>query len=95
MLAAGSDAFLDVPLGAKWVTDLEVSAKIADKITFAVGANNVLDVYPDRVPFGQGVDPVTGATRNYPATNYFLPYSSFSPFGFNGRFLYAKASVNF
>lgn len=95
VLAAGSDAFNDVPLGAKWLTDLEVTAKIGEKFTFAVGANNVFDVYPDRVPFGQGVDPVTGATRNYPATNYFLPYSNFSPFGFNGRFLYAKASVNF
>ena len=24
-----------------------------------------------------------------------MPYSGFSPFGFNGRFLYARAAVNF
>ena len=95
VLAAGSDEFLDVPLGAKWLTDLEVTAKVGDKFTFSLGANNVFDVYPDIIPAGQGVDPVTNATRNYPATNYFLPYSNFSPFGFNGRYLYAKASVNF
>ncbi len=95
VLGAGSDLFLDVPLGAKWVTDLELRGTFMDKFTIAVGANNVFDVYPDRVPFGRGTDPANGAGRNYPATNYFLPYSNFSPFGFNGRFLYARASVNF
>jgi iron complex outermembrane receptor protein len=27
--------------------------------------------------------------------NYFLPYSSFSPFGFNGRFVYGRVSYQF
>jgi len=31
----------------------------------------------------------------YPINQYYLPYSGFSPFGFNGRFLYARASVEF
>lgn len=95
VLGAGSDLFLDVPLGAKWVTDLELRGTFMDKFTIAVGANNLFDVYPDRVPLGRGVDPANGAARNYPVNNYFLPYSNFSPFGFNGRFLYARASVNF
>lgn len=95
VLGAGSDLFLDVPLSSKWITDLELRANIQDKVTLAVGANNLFDVYPDRVPFGRGTDPANGAGRNYPATNYFLPYSNFSPFGFNGRFLYGRVSVNF
>jgi iron complex outermembrane recepter protein len=95
VLGAGSDQFLDVPLGAKWLVDMEVRVKASDLIGLAIGANNVFDTYPDKVPTGQGVDPVTGLTRNYPATNYFLPYSNFSPFGFNGRFLYARATLNF
>lgn len=33
-----------------------------------------------------GVDPVN---------QYYLPYSGFSPFGFNGRFLYGRVSVEF
>ena len=33
--------------------------------------------------------------RNYSANNYFLPFSSFSPFGFNGRYLYGRVSINF
>lgn len=95
VLGAGSDLFLDVPLSSKWITDLELRGTFADKFTLAIGANNLFDVYPDRVPFGRGVDPANGAARNYPVNNYFLPYSNFSPFGFNGRFLYARASVNF
>ncbi len=95
VLGAGSDVFLDVPLGAEWVADVELRATIADRFTLALGANNVFDAYPDRVPFGRGTDPANGAARNYPATNHFLPYSNFSPFGFNGRFLYARGTVTF
>jgi iron complex outermembrane receptor protein len=94
-LAAGTDPFGDVPLKAKWVTDVEVRTTVFDKIDWAIGANNLFDVYPSLTPVGRGVDPVTGAARNYGATNYVTPYSSFSPFGFNGRFLYARVSVGF
>ena len=31
----------------------------------------------------------------YPVTQAFLPYSNFSPFGFNGRFLYGRVSFDF
>jgi iron complex outermembrane recepter protein len=95
VLGAGSDPFLDVVQSPKWLVDMEVRVKASDLIGLAIGANNIFDTYPDKVPVGQGIDPVTGATRNYPATNYFLPYSNFSPFGFNGRFLYARATLNF
>ncbi len=95
VLGAGSDVFLDVPLKAQWVTDLELRATVGERFTLALGANNLLDSYPDTVPIGRGVDPVTNAGRNYPATNYFLPYSNFSPSGFNGRFLYARGTIKF
>jgi iron complex outermembrane receptor protein len=96
VLAAGSEPFLDVPLKAKWVTDLELRAKpFGDRFTFALGGNNLFDVYPTNIPRGHGVDPVTGLPRNYPATNYVAPFSNFSPFGFNGRFLYGRVDVNF
>jgi iron complex outermembrane receptor protein len=94
-LAAGTDAFTDVPLEAKWITDAEIRAKVLDRIDLAIGANNVFDVYPTETPSGRGIDPVTGAGRNYGATNYVTPYSSFSPFGFNGRYLYARVGVSF
>jgi iron complex outermembrane receptor protein len=95
VLAAGGDAFLDVNLKAKWVSDLEIRAQALDRVEFAIGANNIFDVYPTKIPTGLGTDPVTNAARAYPATNYVAPFSAFSPFGFNGRYIYLRSSVRF
>jgi iron complex outermembrane receptor protein len=82
----------DILLGAKWVTDIELRYRAFDRVDFAIGADNVFDVYPDRSPFGARPASVGGV---YPINQYYLPYSGFSPFGFNGRFIYARASVDF
>jgi iron complex outermembrane receptor protein len=95
VLDPGADAFNDFQMGAKWVVDAEVRVKPWGGLELALGANNLFDTYPDRRPTGRGVDPVTGAGRNYSVNNYFLPYSSFSPFGFNGRFVYGRVSYQF
>ncbi|MBJ7253522.1 MAG: TonB-dependent receptor [Sphingomonadaceae bacterium] len=79
----------DIFLSPKWVTDLEFRFKPVESISVAFGANNILDTYPDRLPFGT-VDGV-----NYGFNNSFLPYSSQSPFGFSGRFIYGRVSVDF
>ena len=81
----------DIFLGAKWITDLEARWK-PGRFELAVGANNLFDVYPDRSPFGLRPASVGGS---YPVNQEFIPFSIFSPFGFNGRFLYARAAVNF
>lgn len=92
VLVAGTSTALNIPAGAgvadyylapKWITDLEVRVKPFRALELAVGADNVFDVYPTRAPAG-------GVFGN---NNFFLPYSSLSPFGFNGRFLYARVSV--
>jgi len=80
----------DIFLGRKWITDLEVRWKPGGGTEFALGANNLFDVYPDRSPFG--VRPDGGV---YPANQIYIPYSIFSPFGFNGRFIYGRASIDF
>jgi iron complex outermembrane receptor protein len=95
VLAPGADQFNDVWLSSKWVTDLDVRATPWGGLELAIGATNIFSVYPPRNPTGQGVDPVTGATRNHSVNNCFLPYSSFSPFGFNGRFLYGRVAYRF
>lgn len=79
----------DIFLSPKWITDLELRFKPVESVSIAFGANNLFDVYPDRLPFGT-VDGV-----NYGFNNSFLPYSSQSPFGFSGRFLYGRVSVDF
>ena len=55
--------------------------------------NNLFDVYPDRSPFG--ARPASVAAASIPANQEYTPYSIFSPFGFNGRFVYGRVSVNF
>lgn len=86
--ADGSD---DVELSAKWLVDLEARFAPTDAWQIAIGANNVLDEYPDANPTGLRAAPFTGS---YSANNYFTPYSSFSPFGFNGRFVYGRVNFN-
>ena len=87
LVALGPD---DLVLRPKWITDLEFRYTFAERIELAVGANNLFDVYPDARPQGARA---TGG--NFPANAGYFPYSGFSPFGFNGRFLYGRLSVNF
>jgi iron complex outermembrane receptor protein len=79
----------DIFLSPKWVTDLEFRFKPVESVSVAFGANNLLDTYPDRLPFGT----VNGVSYGF--NNSFLPYSSQSPFGFSGRFLYGRVSIDF
>jgi iron complex outermembrane receptor protein len=78
-------------LSAKWITDVELRYKLLQRIDLAVGANNLFDIYPDRRPFGRRPD---GGL--YPQQFQYINYSGGgSPFGFNGRFLYARVGVDF
>ena len=79
----------DIFLGAKWITDLELQFKPTEAISIAIGADNVFDVYPDRSPWGLRPATIGGS---YPANQQYIPFSIFSPFGFNGRFYYGKIS---
>ena len=89
LIALGPD---DLRLAPKWITDLEVRYTFREHATFAVGANNLFDVYPTRRPTGPRPASVGG---NYPIDAYYQPYSTFSPFGFNGRFLYGRFTAQF
>jgi iron complex outermembrane receptor protein len=81
----------DVVLTPKTITDLEIRSKwFDDRVQVAFGANNLFDIYPDRQPTGARSANVGGGT--FGTNNHFLPYSNFSPFGFNGRFLYGRIS---
>jgi iron complex outermembrane receptor protein len=82
----------DIFLGRKWITDLELRVGESDGAQFAIGANNLFDVYPDRSPFGPRPTAVGGV---FPANQQYIPYSIFSPFGFNGRYVYGRMSVQF
>ena len=68
----------DQTYDAKWVLDASASYKPSANWTLTLGADNLLDEYPDR----------TADLQN--STWGMLPYSNYSPFGFNGAYVYGR-----
>ncbi|WP_298746298.1 TonB-dependent receptor [uncultured Brevundimonas sp.] len=77
----GSTPANDYSTGAKTVADFEGRFQPNERITLALGVDNAFDEYPDAVP----------ATLN---ANGVLGFPFYSPFGFNGRFVYARIGLN-
>jgi len=68
---------LDQRFGGKWLLDVSASYKPSKHWSFTLGADNVLNVYPDERLYGSSF----GGQ---------FPYDDYSPFGFNGAFVYAR-----
>ncbi len=83
VLAPGTlaDGSADIHTGQRSIWDLEGRYTFPHQVTVAVGADNLFDQYPRQIP--KTLD-TTGAG----------PFTSFSPFGFGGRFVYGRISVN-
>jgi iron complex outermembrane receptor protein len=82
---------LDQTFSPKWITDVSASYDVKH-VTVSVGADNVLDVYPDRNSNNGVISSI--AAENGGTSNFgMFPYNAISPFGFNGRFIYAKVAV--
>lgn len=81
-LDAGGAVASDFVLVPKTLIDVEARYELTDHVKFAVGADNVTDVYPDPLPPSLNS---TGASS----------FSNFSPFGRSGRFIYGRVSFNF
>lgn len=79
---SGISTLRDQTFSAKTLTDLEVSYRFLNNYRIALGANNLFDVYPDKQ---------FQANSN----NGIFPYSNFSPFGFEGRFVYTRVTLRF
>ncbi len=83
-----TDGSLDQTFRAKWISDLSVSYAHNRQLTLMLGADNIWDVYPDRNSVGS---PTVGGNSNFGI----FQYNGISPFGFNGRFAYVKASWSY
>ncbi len=70
----------DVTFGAKGITDADVAYDITDNVSFALGAFNLFNVYPDK----KGAIALDGSGA----------YGSFAPFGLTGGFYYARVGVS-
>lgn len=83
VLVANNVATLDYQTGNATLIDLEGRYEFPFGVTAAVGVNNLTDEYPNFTP----------ATLNAPTGSVGFP--QFSPFGFNGRFVYGRLSYSF
>lgn len=84
----------DLHIQPDWVVDLALNSKFMDnKFGFSLGVDNLFDQYPDRLPIARVVPTPPGGIANLNATNA-LAFSRYSPYGFGGRFYYARMSFN-
>ncbi|RZJ18146.1 MAG: TonB-dependent receptor [Brevundimonas sp.] len=80
VLAPGATEATDLTIDAAGVVDVEARYTLSDRVTLAVGADNLLDHYPTQI---QRVNNTSGA----------FPFSNFSPYGFNGRYVYGRIAL--
>lgn len=87
---------LDESFNAKTVSDLSISYKIVKSLTIIIGANNVFDVYPDKIKVANV--PVPGSVGPFLDNSSFgrFVYSrNATQFGFNGGYYYVNLNLNF
>ena len=70
--------WLYAPYSGKALLDVEVGIPFGDGVELAIGAENLLNTYPDINPYG--------------AFSVGNQYGQFSPFGFNGAYYYTRVS---
>lgn len=94
-IAAGVADARDVVIQPDWLVDFALRTELLDgKLGFTLGADNLFDQYPDRLPNARVLPTPPGGTVNLNATNA-LGFSRYSPYGFNGRFVYVRLGFNF
>lgn len=69
----------DQTFDPRWTLDASLAFRPNQRWTLTVGADNLLDEYPEQAIFAN-------------STSGLIPYSLYSPFGFNGRYLYGRAA---
>jgi len=77
--------------GAKALFDAEIGYRFAS-IDLALGVRNLFDTYPDQPKSLTIVDGVNTA-KDYNNNFGVFPWAAASPFGYNGRYLYARAEM--
>jgi iron complex outermembrane receptor protein len=80
VLQPGTLASADVTTGKHTITDFEFRYHLRKGMQLGLGVDNLFDVYPKAEP----------ANINTTGT---VAFPFFSPFGFNGRFIYARAGL--
>lgn len=72
------------------VTDLSLGYSVTDALTLTIGANNILDVYPEKA--AQDLDPSNDGDQNNRSDGRFDWSRRSQQFGIGGRFLFFRAA---
>jgi iron complex outermembrane receptor protein len=87
---SGSSNLMKTTVKTALITDLDVSYAVLSSVKLSVGANNLLNRYPNRI---------NGLLRQHYLQNnsnaYVTQFPSFSPFGINGGYYYGKVTYTF
>jgi iron complex outermembrane recepter protein len=87
---AGGLYYYEDKIGTVGITNLELGVNLKERLTLAIGANNLFNRYPNQVNAGN---------YNVEAQNFdnaaVEKYPPFSPFGIDGGFYYARIGYKF
>ncbi|HLL95718.1 MAG TPA: TonB-dependent receptor [Spirosoma sp.] len=92
-----ANTLLDEFFSPKTITDVSVSYRVVKNLTVTLGANNILDVYPDKL---QKVLPPTpsrfgSAVLDNSSFGRFIYSRNATQFGFNGGYYFLNLSASF
>ncbi|TPG54510.1 TonB-dependent receptor plug domain-containing protein [Sphingomonas glacialis] len=76
----------DIHTGRHTIFDLEARYQVIRNLNVAVGANNLFDTYPDYVKVTSSVGTALNSTG-------LVGFPYYSPFGFNGRYVYGRIGL--
>ncbi len=95
LVPVGATANADIVqrFGPEILTDLEVSWQATPRVRFSLGAQNLFDVYPEENIASTAATVAAGANGADNAGTQ--PYNAISPFGFNGRTVFARLGFSF
>jgi iron complex outermembrane recepter protein len=85
----GVQAYYDTKSGVIPITDIDVGYDVLKSVTLSVGAVNLLNRYPDKVPQSL-ISYYNNLGQSFGATQY-----AASPIGINGGYYYVKATYTF
>jgi iron complex outermembrane receptor protein len=81
--------------GGKTLFDTEVGYRFSG-VDLSIGVRNLFDTYPDKPKSPALVDPLdpsAGTSKDWNDNYGTFPWAAASPFGYNGRYIYTRASI--
>jgi iron complex outermembrane recepter protein len=78
--------------GGKGVVDGELGYRF-DFVNLAVGVRNLFDTYPDKPSSTVVVDEFGDTSKDFNSNFGTFPWAAASPFGYTGRFVYARTEI--